>query len=503
MSEKKDKNVSPSNNKFANIYQRFIIAMSERRKGGIRNYFKKISLNTTIIIFLFITVFSFVYTGYYDVLADQPNRVLSEENIKIVFYIPYVTIMALSFVLLKPNKIFSLMYYIIPAIITVFTVIYFIKIEAMVIIFTSFLGVMLGIVTVGAIYIFLFDLNTSEQLIGAIMLTTVICGFHFLNSIFDSFTLPVVVTHFVVPTLFLLFAYILLFFVDASEYKNIEVKEEKIPLSSVVLIIAILAIVLINDGIFVGIKANMTMNSYFSVRAYTLGFLMAIIFSVAIFIYMKNAIYVLIICYFICAIGTYEFGLFYLLFENSGFLRNCFEGAMGITSSIGIILCVMMVGKVLEDKTSLKILQLFALFIPLYVLGSRFLSIGIKVSNLSVVLVISICIMIVIFSMLLALNIKAALAVRAIKNTPVSEIERNMNKYKQIDPEEVLTKKEKIIFDLLLEGLTLRQIAGELSLKYDTVNFHYKNIYRKLNVNSKIELILRYGDALKSDSSVN
>ena len=33
-------------------------------------------------------------------------------------------------------------------------------------------------------------------------------------------------------------------------------------------------------------------------------------------------------------------------------------------------------------------------------------------------------------------------------------------------------------------------------MKYDAVNFHYKNIYKKLEVNSKIELILRYGQKL-------
>mgnify|MGYP004586177397 CR=1 FL=1 len=47
--------------------------------------------------------------------------------------------------------------------------------------------------------------------------------------------------------------------------------------------------------------------------------------------------------------------------------------------------------------------------------------------------------------------------------------------------------------------MTLRQIAGELGMKYDSVNFHYKNIYRKLEVNSKIELILRYGNEQQSN----
>ena len=61
------------------------------------------------------------------------------------------------------------------------------------------------------------------------------------------------------------------------------------------------------------------------------------------------------------------------------------------------------------------------------------------------------------------------------------------------NPYELLTNKEIIVFEQLLLGNTLRQIAGELHMKYDTVNFHYKNIYRKLEVNSRIELIVRYG----------
>ena len=53
------------------------------------------------------------------------------------------------------------------------------------------------------------------------------------------------------------------------------------------------------------------------------------------------------------------------------------------------------------------------------------------------------------------------------------------------------------LFEQLLLGNTLRQIAGELRMKYDTVNFHYKNIYRKLEVNSRIELIVRYGKKIQ------
>ena len=95
------------------------------------------------------------------------------------------------------------------------------------------------------------------------------------------------------------------------------------------------------------------------------------------------------------------------------------------------------------------------------------------------------------------LNLLGYLETRNTKDTPVGEIDRNKPKYNVIDPAVVLTPKEKVVFDFLLEGLTLRQIAGELGMKYDSVNFHYKNIYKKLEVNSKIELIIRYGDQNK------
>ncbi len=55
-----------------------------------------------------------------------------------------------------------------------------------------------------------------------------------------------------------------------------------------------------------------------------------------------------------------------------------------------------------------------------------------------------------------------------------------------------LTLREREILDLLLEGLTLRQISGHLGISYDTVHSHYKNIYEKLEVSSRAELLIKY-----------
>ncbi len=55
-----------------------------------------------------------------------------------------------------------------------------------------------------------------------------------------------------------------------------------------------------------------------------------------------------------------------------------------------------------------------------------------------------------------------------------------------------LTPREREVFNLLMEGKTLKQISECLGVKFSTINTHYKSVYRKLNVNSRAEFILRY-----------
>ncbi|MGL4631409.1 MAG: response regulator [Leadbetterella sp.] len=52
-----------------------------------------------------------------------------------------------------------------------------------------------------------------------------------------------------------------------------------------------------------------------------------------------------------------------------------------------------------------------------------------------------------------------------------------------------LTGSEKKVLDLLVQGFSYKLIAAELKISYPTVNFHLKNIYKKLHVNSANEAI--------------
>ncbi len=55
-----------------------------------------------------------------------------------------------------------------------------------------------------------------------------------------------------------------------------------------------------------------------------------------------------------------------------------------------------------------------------------------------------------------------------------------------------LTPREHDLFLLLLEGFTLKESAAQLSVKYSTANTHMTSIYKKLDVNSRAELIINY-----------
>lgn len=54
-----------------------------------------------------------------------------------------------------------------------------------------------------------------------------------------------------------------------------------------------------------------------------------------------------------------------------------------------------------------------------------------------------------------------------------------------------LSKREGDIVDCLVDGLSYKMIAGELDISIDTVRHHIRNIYRKLQVNCKAEVITK------------
>nr|WP_300094227.1 LuxR C-terminal-related transcriptional regulator [Sedimentibacter sp.] len=57
-----------------------------------------------------------------------------------------------------------------------------------------------------------------------------------------------------------------------------------------------------------------------------------------------------------------------------------------------------------------------------------------------------------------------------------------------------LTPREYQLYLLLLEGYSLRECADKLNVKYPTANTHMTSTYKKLGVNTRAELIIKYRD---------
>ena len=90
-----------------------------------------------------------------------------------------------------------------------------------------------------------------------------------------------------------------------------------------------------------------------------------------------------------------------------------------------------------------------------------------------------------------------------------AEIERLAYSRKtEIDPDDYemfkiglkeLTKTEKTVFDLYLQGKTAKEIADILDIRESTLKFHNHNILEKLGVSSRKQM-LRYATLLKQET---
>jgi DNA-binding NarL/FixJ family response regulator len=61
-----------------------------------------------------------------------------------------------------------------------------------------------------------------------------------------------------------------------------------------------------------------------------------------------------------------------------------------------------------------------------------------------------------------------------------------------VSVDEQLTPREEEVLRLLAKGYVTKEIADMLSVSFDTVRFHLKNIYAKLHVRSRMEALVKY-----------
>ena len=57
---------------------------------------------------------------------------------------------------------------------------------------------------------------------------------------------------------------------------------------------------------------------------------------------------------------------------------------------------------------------------------------------------------------------------------------------------DALTKREEEVLALLAKGYAYKEIAGQMSISFETARSHARSIYEKLHVHCRTEAILKY-----------
>lgn len=72
-----------------------------------------------------------------------------------------------------------------------------------------------------------------------------------------------------------------------------------------------------------------------------------------------------------------------------------------------------------------------------------------------------------------------------------NEYDRLLEKYPELTK---LSKREFEVFGHLLTDKSQAQIAQALFISHSSAHFHCKNIYKKLNISSRRQLLIKYKD---------
>lgn len=467
-------------------------------KGSFASKSMNVTFATIYLLFAFLVICSFVL--FYNVSSLDKSLSLVHDNkiaVSLGYFCSITLITIISIIIFKPHHLNRIQYVSFPIIIIAYVLNYvfgrFMPNDFLNILTLSIMVIGLGLFIASVIILFLYNISTYERIILIFSLLLIVIVWAFLiKSILSISTL---FGTFAIPLLLLLLTYFCMFFMSANQFRKIELNNEKIPGILFALLVIIFIMFITNEFSLALVKEYLfpSLGGFNNVPFY-LGIIGIALLSIVLYWLFSYTTIYYCFAWIIFVFITYSFGMAYIVFDYNSVMKIVLETLIGIQTGMGIINILMLLGKSLEDKASIWVIRFITIAFGLIFIGLFVLFNFISYSNFRLVLVIS---QSASFLILLFLGIYAIAAAYYLTKTDKVVTVEQKDEIKVVDnnypnPYELLTNKELIVFEQLILGNTLRQVAGELHMKYDTVNFHYKNIYRKLGVNSRIELIMRY-----------
>jgi len=208
----------------------------------------------------------------------------------------------------------------------------------------------------------------------------------------------------------------------------------------------------------------------------------------------RNALYI-----WLLFLALSLFGLGVLLFDSPATLVSG-SFAYGLGDGLGYIIIYYLCAGAIKLSKSFKMFKLYCfMFFVEYFVISGFFSIAFKFNDtpnkylaFGVVLFLgSVCLLLipVMQKKLFEADWTDGLYLR-----DMPEYKNSLSEVEAIDSKDHLnlTSREQEVFTMLLDGKAPKEIAYTLKVSPDTVHFHQKNLYRKLNVQSRAGLFARY-----------
>jgi DNA-binding CsgD family transcriptional regulator len=353
-----------------------------------------------------------------------------------------------------------------------------------------FLGASMGLVNVGILIPFVFVLNNSEKFY-AILFANILMG---LFSVFFHLVQQNSVVVMAAASIILFASLVPLLFFKLNDYTRKQAlhprtKPKKRAYFTLALNFAFALIVLgVGKGMLDG---NVTESTAYLYLVYFGGGLFACLLYYLLFAFLNSSLQMS---------WNSTFAAFFLavlinsLSPNNAVALFLFSFLMGVASSLGTICMfynVGVIGKKYNNMNHLKLPLWFGVAggIGFVLIGFTFN--GLSNETLALIIPIVSAVMALIYFVAAPILTQGYFKDDWVEDSEMSEIDAHLlslfEKYG-------LSKREAEVCRLLLEGYTMRQVGSALDISQATVNTHCTSLYRKANVNSKIQLLKLFAE---------
>jgi len=355
------------------------------------------------------------------------------------------------------------------------------------------IAIALGLVNIGILIPFVFALNNTEKLY-AIVSSNILISLISLFQNSDKGNYLQDRDDLVLSSVVLIVALAsAIFFKRAAVSTKFDKKITHTPLQVYVILFFNCAFVILCKGIGTGIL-NITAENFGNsvIIWYYIGGIIGCLIYLIIYALTSNA-YILLGN---ISLALVSFGLLCNAFRaESQQMPTLFGVLLGAGNTIGMINIYYIIGVVGKKYNSMRYLKLSIVLIGVCG-GLSGIVLGNIIHNTNTSMIAFVASIISVSILMLFMILSPLFAREQYYNEwgRDSEMTEIDNEQMYLFKEYRLSKREIEVCKLLLEGYTLRQISAILSIAYSTVNTHCTYAYRKLNINSRTELILLFKD---------